>query len=812
MMRELRFAIRMLLKQPAFSLVAAATLALGIGATSAVFSLIQGVLLTPPPYRKPQQLMLVPSARTDGQKMDSPRGWAAQQWMDWQKNTKSFDGIAAYDWTFNFLIRNDGSQSMQGMEVTKNYFQVMGIRPAVGRGFADSDFGQGPVKAVLLGYEFWQKAFGGDPQIIGKTVRISRFDVTMPTVIGVMEPGVRFLPSPGAAKEPNYDVNATVDFWMPAIPDPKYLNEPYWNVVARLQDGVSLQRGQQELAVLTSEEAQTEKRFEGFTPQLEPVTQEMNRDGQRILLPLLGAAALVLLIACGNVAALLLVRGLQRQQEYAVRTAMGMGRLALLRQVLTESLLLAVVGGAFGVVLAFGAVKLFKVIAGHAVPRLESVTAGWAVLGWGLGAAVLAAFCAAALPALRVFQLDPMEVLKSAGPKGTAGIGERRLLRGVTMLQTALTLALLVGAGLLIRTMMKIAQVPSGFNTGRILTMSVTDVQGFSTWGSFHHQALERVAAIPGVQYAAFAWGVPLTGNNWPATLEIEGQPPAVKESDKTALPLRAVTPDYFKLMGMPLADGRDFRSSDDDKAPGVAIVNQAFVHRYFPQGSAIGRKFWLNGRDKPGTEIVGEIANGRTDDLTEEASPEIYLPLWQASAFSKHLVVRTTADPRTAVVAVQRALRSVDPTAAIENVKTLGQIRDESLASRTFAMHLLTAFSVVGSLLTLVGIYGVLSLSVASRRRELAIRSAVGAQQSDIRRLIFGEGFRLIAGGVVAGAALAIVLSRVLRSFLFEVQPSDPATFIVVGALFVAVGLLACWLPVRRATTVDPLEALRYD
>ena len=811
-MRELRFAIRMLLKQPAFSLVAAATLALGIGATSAVFSLIQGVLLTPPPYRKPQQLMLVPSARTDGQKMDSPRGWAAQQWMDWQKNTKSFDGIAAYDWTFNFLIRNDGSQSMQGMEVTKNYFQVMGLRPAVGRGFADSDFGQGPVKAVLLGYEFWQKAFGGDPQIIGKTVRISRFDVTMPTVIGVMEPGVRFLPSPGAAKEPNYDVNATVDFWMPAIPDPKYLKEPYWNVVARLQDGVSLQRGQQELAVLTSEEAQTEKRFEGFTPQLEPVTQEMNRDGQRILLPLLGAAALVLLIACGNVAALLLVRGLQRQQEYAVRTAMGMGRLALLRQVLTESLLLAVVGGAFGVVLAFGAVKLFKVIAGHAVPRLESVTAGWAVLGWGLGAAVLAAFCAAALPALRVFQLDPMEVLKSAGPKGTAGIGERRLLRGVTMLQTALTLALLVGAGLLIRTMMKIAQVPSGFNTGRILTMSVTDVQGFSTWGSFHHQALERVAAIPGVQYAAFAWGVPLTGNNWPATLEIEGQPPAVKESDKTALPLRAVTPDYFKLMGMPLADGRDFRSSDDDKAPGVAIVNQAFVHRYFPQGSAIGRKFWLNGRDKPGTEIVGEIANGRTDDLTEEASPEIYLPLWQASAFSKHLVVRTTADPRTAVVAVQRALRSVDPTAAIENVKTLGQIRDESLASRTFAMHLLTAFSVVGSLLTLVGIYGVLSLSVASRRRELAIRSAVGAQQSDIRRLIFGEGFRLIAGGVVAGAALAIVLSRVLRSFLFEVQPSDPATFIIAGALFVAVGLLACWLPVRRAATVDPLEALRYD
>jgi putative ABC transport system permease protein len=337
-------------------------------------------------------------------------------------------------------------------------------------------------------------------------------------------------------------------------------------------------------------------------------------------------------------------------------------------------------------------------------------------------------------------------------------------------------------------------------------------VQAWSTWGSFHRQALERVAAIPGVQYAAFAWGVPLTGNSWPATLDVEGQPPAVKESDKIALPLRAVTPDYFKLMGMPLVDGREFRSTDDDKAPGVAIVNQAFTHRYFPQGDAIGRKFWLQGRDKPGTEIVGEIANGRTDDLTQEASPEIYLPLWQASAFSKHLVVRTSADPRAVVVAVERALRSVDPTASIESVKTLEQIRDESLASRTFAMHLLTGFSVVGSALTLVGIYGVLTLSVASRRRELAIRSAVGAQQSDIRKLIFGEGFRLIAGGVLAGAALSIVVSRVLRTFLFEVQPSDPATLIVVGALFVGVGLLACWVPVRRAERIDPLEALRYE
>jgi len=809
MRRDMRFAMRMLLKQPGFSLTAVLTLALGIGATSAVFSLIQGVLLTPPPYKKPQQLVLVPTARTGGQKQEGSRGWPAQQWMEWQKEAKSFEGIAAYDWTFNFLIRNEGSQSVEGMAVTEDYLSVMGLRPVLGRSFEKSDIGPGPVKVILLGYEFWKRTFSSDPQIIRKTVHISRWEVP-PTVIGVMQPGVRFLPSPGAAKEPNYNVNALVDFWIPVAPDPKYLKDPYWNIVARLRDGATLPQARGELTVLAAREAQAEHSFEGITPQVESLTSEMNLDGRRILFPLLGAAALVLFIGCGNAAALLLVRGLQRQQEYAVRSAMGMGRIALLRQVSTESLLLALLGGAFGVGLAFGVVKLFKLTAVHAIPRLDGVTAGWAVLAWGFGAAVLAALFAGVFPALRAFRLDPMEVLKNAGPKGTAGFGERRLLRGVTMAQTALTLALLVGAGLLIRTMVNIAKVPSGYNTGRILTMSVTAVQG--DWSNFHQRALERVSVLPGVQYAAFAWGVPLTGNNWPATLEVEGQPPAIKETDKTAMPLRAVTPDYFKLMGLAMLEGREFRSTDDRKAPNVAIVNQSFVDRYFPKASPVGRKFWMNGRDKPGTEIVGEVSNGRTDDLTQEASPEIYLPLWQAQAFSKHLVVRTAADPRAVLVAVERELHAVDPTAAIENPKTLEQIRDDSLASRTFAMQLLIGFSVVGSVLTLVGIYGVISLSVASRRRELAIRSAVGAEQKDIRNLIFGEGFRLIASGVVAGAALAVLLSRVLRTFLFEVQPSDPATLLVVGALFVGVALLACWAPVRRAAKVDPLEALRYE
>lgn len=809
MIQDVRFGVRMLLKQPGFTLVAVLTLALGIGATSAVFSLIQGVLLTPPPYQQPQRLALIPAARTDGQQLANPRGWAAAQWMEWQKQAKSFESIAAYGWSFNFLVLSDGSESIQGMVVTKDYFRVVGIQPVLGRTFVESETGVRPPPVIVLSYDLWQRKFNGDPNIIGKPFRMSR-QQTPPTVIGVMPPGIRFLPSPGAAKEPNYNVNALVDFWIPVTPNPANLKNPGWEVVGRMQNGVTLQQAQAELTIITARQAQAEHDFGGFIPQVQSLTDQMNRDGRRILLPLLGAAGLVLLIACGNAAALLLVRGLQRQQEYAVRSALGMGRIALFRQVSMESLLLALMGGAFGVVLAFGVVRLFKLIGVHAIPRLDTVTTGWPVLACGLGSAVIAALLAGLFPAFRASRLDPIDVLKSAGPKSSAGTGERRLLRGVTMVQTALTLALLVGAGLLIRTMHNLSQVQSGYQTGHILTMSVTAMQG--NWSDFHHRALERVSALPGVQYAAFAWGVPLTGNNWRGSVEIEGQPAPTKESDKLSFPIRSVTQDYFALLGLKILDGRDIRSTDTGKDPTVAVVNQALADRYFPHGSPLGKKLWLFGEKKTPVEIIGLVNNGRTDDLTEAAQPEIYLSLWQENAFSKHLVIRTMADPRSLMAAVQREIHSVEPTAAVENVKTLEQIRGDSLASRSFAMQLLVGFSLVGGVLTLVGIYGVLSLSVASRRRELAIRSAVGAGQRDIRNLVFAEGFRLIAGGVVSGMAAALVLSRVLRSFLFEVAPTDPATLAGVGLLFAGVAMLACWEPTRRAAKVDPIEALRYD
>lgn len=809
MLRDLKFGARMLMKQPAFTILAVLTLALGIGATSAVFSLIQGVLLTPPPYREPNRLVLVDSARTDGQLMQSPRGWAPLQWMGWQKEAKSLESVAAYAWTFNFMVLDDGSESLEGMPVTKDYFRVMGLQPAMGRTFSESEGKPGSAPVIIIGHDLWQQKFNSDPNIIGKPMRMSRAQ-TPPTIIGVMPPNIRFLPTPGASKEPNYDVNSRVQYWVPAVPNPERLKQPGWNVVARLAPGASIEQAQTELGVLTARTVSEAPQLAGVVPRLQSLAAHMNQDGNRILLPLLGAAGLVLLIACGNVAALLLVRGLQRQQEYAVRSALGVGRVALFRQVSTENLLLALLGGALGVGIAFGVVKVFKMIGGHAIPRLDAVSAGWPVLLFGLISATVAAVIAGLFPAFRASRFDPIHVLKSAGPKSSAGGGERRLLRLVTMAQTALTLALLVGAGLLVRTMVNLANVQSGFETRHILTMSVTAVQG--QWDDFHHRALERVSAIPSVEKAAFAWGVPLTGNNWPGSIEIEGQPAPAKESDRTAIPLRSATEGYFDLLRLPILDGRDIRSSDHRKAPSIAVVNKAFADRYFPGSTAVGKKFWTSGRDRPPTEIVGVVANGRTADLTQTAEPEIYLSMWQASAFSKHLLVRTAADPRALMATIQREIHSVLPTASVENMKTLEEVRGDSLATRTFAMQLLAGFSIVGSVLTLVGIYGVLSLSVAARRRELAIRAAVGAEARDIRNLIFGEGFRLIASGIGAGLVAAIALSRVLRTFLFGVEPTDPLTLIGVGVLFAIVALLACWAPTQRAATVDPLEALRYE
>lgn len=809
LLSDLRLAARALAKQPGFAALAILTLALGIGTTSSMFSLMHGVLVAPTPYPRPEEVVLVSPAKLSGAQMSSTVTTA--QWLELQKSAPSLDTIAGYNWHFGFLLSDERSDSVQGMTVSPEYFKVTGLTPILGRVFtaADVPAPNMPRTTIILGYRLWQDRFGGDPNILGKKVNFSRSREPF-TVIGVMPPGVRFLPTPNVAAEPNYDLNAQVHYWMPigAI-DPAQPNRGFTHVVARLRTGATVAQAHAEITALALRQSRTIPQLEGITLRTQAINDELNREAGRLLWPLFGAVTLVFLIACGNVAGLLLARGFQRQQEYVVRCALGARRGQLFRQALTDSLALALPGGLLGVGLAFALVRTLKLIGGYAIPRLDAVTLGWPTLSFCVCAAVTAAVLAGFAPAWHAARANAADGLKGTRTS-SAGRTERRFLGSAAVIQTALTLALLVGAGLLIRTVANLARLKPGYDTQHVLALSVT-MPDPSKSDNFHRQALLRIAALPGVKRAAFGWGVPLTGNNWWSSIKIEGQPETDKLKDSPVLPLRSVTPDYFDALGMRLVAGRGFRASDDARAPAVAVVNEALAQKYFGPSPAIGQKFTFPGRNGA-IEIVGVLADTRTRSLLERTAPEIYLSFWQNGAFSKHLVVQTEGDPKVMSAAVQRELKAIDPIVAVDHIKTLEDIRGDSVAAQTFAMRLLVGFSIFGLMLALVGIYGVLSLSVNSRQREIGIRIAIGAQGRNVLRLVLSEGVRLMVLGVAIGTAVAFALARVLKSYLYGVEPTDPFTFVAVSLLFVLVALLACYFPARRATKVDPMVALRQE
>lgn len=828
MWKDIRFGARTLWRNPGFTTIAVVTLAVGIGAASAVFSLIQGVLLTPPPYPKPEQVMLVRAVSPENPSQLQPP--TTEEWLGWQRESTALQCMAGYDWTFDYLISQDGGEPVCGLEVTSGYFDVIGIKPLLGRTFLESEFPKNPQRAtfIILGYNLWQRRFHGDANVLGKKVRLSRHEPL--TVVGVMPPGVRFLPSFGEEQNPSYDVNARVDYWLPAAPD---LSNPKggsgngpWSVAARLRSGVTPAQAEVQLKAIAARQAQADKFYKGITTKVQPLVEFLNHDGRRLLLPLLGAVLLVFLIGCGNVAGLLLARGIHRQREYAVRCALGARRAQLFRQVITESMLLALSGGALGVGLAVVVVRAIKTTGGFAIPRLDAVTVGWPMLSFCFVSAIVAALLAGLLPAIRASRLDPAQAIKGSGPTSSTARRERRLLGGVATLQTALTVALLMGAGLLIRTVINLAEVRPGYETRNILTMSVMTDYDQPTQKDFHERALERITALPGVKDAAFVLGLPLTGTKWVNDdIKIDGgQAEQPNPADRHPVALLSVTPGYFDTLGLKIVEGRGFRASDNasgwklapepaaGETPCVCLINQAMADRFFPNENPIGQKLITWPWPKRPKEIVGIVANARTESLTLSAEPEVYLPFWQFYVFTKHLVVRTKSNPALLAAAVQHELHTLDPTVAISHVETMARIRDDSIAEQTFAMRMLVAFSVVGSILALVGIYGVLSLSVTSRRREIAIRMAVGAQRRNVLGLVLSEGLRLIVVGLAVGSGIAVALGRVLRAILFGIRPTDPITFMGVIVLFTAIALLACFIPARRASRVEPMETLRYE
>jgi putative ABC transport system permease protein len=806
---DIRYAIRQLYKNPGFALVAVATLALGIGAAAAMFGLIQGVLLSPPPYADPGRLVLIDPERTDNRPYDD-RPTMTQILALGQ--AKTFEAPATYAWTFDFLVEADGSESMGGMLVSPNYFQVIGVKPLLGRlpTVEEAARAKVPPTAILIGHDLWRRKFHGDPNILGKPFKLSRARTPL-TIVGVMPPGMRFLPDPSAASEPNYDVNAAVDFWATGVPETERPTARPGHIISRLRGGAMLPEAQAEATGISAALARANPEMQHLTAKVELVQEVLNRDGRALLIPLFGSVALVFFIACANVAGLLLARGLQRQQEYTMRAALGAGRARLFRQVITESLVVALVGALAGAGVAVGTIAALKAIGGSAIPRADMVTVGWPVLAFGVLAAVIAAGIAGLLPAARASFTDRFRDVK--GSRASATRGERRLLGAVATLQMILTVALLGGAALLIRTAQNLEAVRAGYETENILAMTVTTVNR-DKWKEFHTQSLERVATVPGVKYAAFAWGLPLTGNKWPAQMDFPGEPGSPALADKVELPLRAITQDYFKVMGMSLVEGREFRLSDDNQAPRVIIVNEALVRQYFRGEQPLGRRIYFTGdakRERP-LEIVGIVKDTRTEALNERPEAEIYQPLWQGQAFSKHMVIRTAGDPLPIAALIQRELRGVDPTSAVEKITTMAEIKRQSMATATFAMRLLTGFAGVATLLAIVGLYGVLSLSVGSRTKELAVRKAIGAQRHQIVGLIIGEGSRLIAVGLVLGIVAALAVGRLLQSLLFDVKPADPLTLAAAAIVFAFVALLACLVPARRAGRVELMEALRQE
>jgi len=814
-LEDVQYAFRQARKAPGFTFAAITTLALGIGAAAAMFVLIQGVLLSPPPYANPDRLVFLKPARLDGQPY--LQGMTIGQWIDWKSSARTIAPPALYRWTFNFLVLPEGSRSIGGMVVTSDFFKTLGLTPMLGREFLPTEAGrpgapatatqaarQGvPATAVIIGHALWNRQYNRDPNIIGKTLQISRMQAPLP-IVGVMPPGVRFLPDPGASSEPNYDVNAQVDYFLPFEPDVTQPRARGWNVVSRLQDGVALAQAQGEIAGFTARQVQADTRLDGLSVLVQPVLETLNREGRSLLLPLFGFVVLVFFVACVNVAGLFVARGLQRHREYAMRAALGASRARLFRQTITESGALSMLSAIVGAGFAFGIVNVFKAIGDRAIPRADDVQIGWPVLGFGLVAGLLAAVVSGVLPALRAASPGHAHALK--GVRSTTGRAERRLLASIATVQIVLTVALLTGATLLIRTSVKLARIDPGYEMENIMAATVTTVTP-NSFLPFHTQVLERVAALPGVSHAAFAWGVPLTGNKWPGTMEFVGRP----DLGQVSFPLRSVSADYFALMDMPIVAGRAFTNDDKNDAPLVAIVNQSLANRYF-SGDPLGRQMQPPGDPKRSWSIVGVVADTRTDALSQAAEPEIYLPFWQNGAFSKHLVVRSQSEPAGLFALVRREVLSVDPTASVERATTMAQIRSESLAPRTFAMRLLIGFSVVATALALVGIYGVLSLSVGSRLKEIAVRKAIGAQQRDILRSVLGEGGRMILVGAIAGGVVAAAMGRALETLLFDVPAADVISIGAAALGFGAIALVACLFPALRAARTDLVSALHQD
>ncbi len=798
LLKDLRFGARTLLKRPGFTLVAVVTLALGIGANTAIFSVVNGVLLKPLPLREAERLVLVYETTPT-----QPRSYVSVPNLeDYRAGTRSFESFATYVPQSVNLTGGGEPERVIGAFLPSSFFKTVGVEPALGRAFRPEDDAAGAGRVTVLGHGMWQRRFGADPSAVGKSLVLNGEPYE---VIGVMPEGFGYpVSSPDvllpAQKWPNYEVaRAAHNCW----------------VVGRLRPGVTREAAEEELRVVARrlEEAYPEDN-RGRGIEVVGLHESVVEDIRPALLVLLCAVGFILLIACANIANLLLARGAARQKEMALRSALGASRARLLRQLLTETLLLALAGGAAGILLAQWGVDALLALNPAELPAPQGVRLDARVLAFSLGLSALAGFIFGVVPALQLSKADVGSALKEGGRGAGEGAQRTRLRGAFVVSQVALSLVLLVGAGLLINSFYRLLNVSPGFDTRNLLTMEYRLPRNryperAQQW-RFHREVAERVARVPGVESAAIVRGLPFSGNGGSVTYALPERPAPPLGQEPKALE-NAIDPNYLRTVGLPLLRGRNFDERDTLEAAPVVLVNRMMAEQLWPGADPLGKQLQLL-EAKVTASVVGVVGDAKQYNIGEPQRPQVYTPYAQNPHIFGTLVVRSRVEPLGLARSVKEAVWSVDPEQPVWKVRTLEQLLSVNVADRRFVLWLMTCFAGLAVLLTALGIYGVVSYTVAQRTHEIGVRMALGAERRDVLRLVLGRGMRLALAGVGAGLVAAFAVTRLMSGLLYGVSAADPLTYAAVALLLAFVALVACYIPARRATRVDPLVALRYE
>lgn len=830
LMQDLRFGLRILVKNPVFTLIAVITLALGIGANTAIFSVVDAVLLRPLPYPEANRLVFLWSTMNSQGVPTS--GSSVPDYYAWRDQSRSFDGLAGfYNGNFNLSSPGNAPELIEGAYVTPNLFQVLKVSPSLGRLFASEEEQFGRHRVVLLSYGLWQRHFAGDPSIVGRDIKLGGENYS---VAGVMPRGLPF-----------FDNLPEVELWTPIsfAPDDNMAtrNNHFINLVGRLKPGVTSAQAQSDVgAIAKTMEAQYAAN-KGLGALIVPMQEQISGDSRTALLVLLGAVGFVLLVACVNVANLLLARASARAKELAVRASLGASRARIMRQVTIECLPLGLIGGLLGTLLAIWGIDLLSSLLPASLPRGNTINVNSRVLIFTFALALLTILIFGLLPALQAARADVRESLNEGGRSGIGGRKQGRLRRLLVITEVALALVLLIGSGLMMRSFIKLRQVDTGFSARNVLTMRVPlpaakypspltasdprDPAGLA----FYDQLLTRVRALPGVQGVTAATILPLgAGNGWGKFLSIEGR----TETSLDKVPLvrfALVSPDYFQTFGVPVRQGRSFEDSDKGNSQFVAIVNETLAQRFFPNEDPIGKTIFMGPPENllpPENQtpdfranrrtIVGVVSDVKGGSLNRPTSAQVYAPLTQYRregwSNSLMLAVQTSTMPEALTSAIREQVRSLDPDQPVTSIRTMDQLLSRTLSEAKFTLVLFGLFAGLALVLAAIGIYGVMATTVTQRTHEIGLRMALGAQKRDVLRLVIGQGMMLVLIGVAAGLAAAVALTRLMSGLLFGVSATDPVTLVLFTTLLAAVALLACYLPARRAAKVDPMVALRYE